>query len=66
MKIYEYGRENKEINDVEDAATALVRFDNGAVLNAETSYSLNLPADRTEIALYGTKGGVTVKDDLKF
>lgn len=61
-----YGRENKEINDVEDAATALVRFDNGAVLNTETSYSLNLPQDRTEIALYGTKGGVSLKDDLKF
>ncbi|MBO4406541.1 MAG: Gfo/Idh/MocA family oxidoreductase [Clostridia bacterium] len=61
-----YGRESKEINDVEDAATALVRFENGAVLNTETSYALNLPEDRTEIALYGTKGGVTLKDDLKF
>lgn len=61
-----YGRTEKEINDVEDAATALVRFENGAVMNVETSYSLNLPEDRNAIALYGTKGGVTVSPDLHF
>lgn len=60
-----YGRTEKEINDVEDAATALVRFDNGAAMNVETSYNLNLPEDRNAILLYGTKGGAEVTNDVR-
>ena len=33
--------------DVEDAATALVRFDNGAILNVEVSWTLDTDNERT-------------------
>lgn len=53
-----------ELCDVEDLATALIRFDSGAVLNIEVSFSLNVSEDRGAIELYGTKGGAKVDPDL--
>lgn len=52
--------------DVEDLATALVRFDNGAVLQVEAAFSLNIASDEGKLQLFGTKAGVTVGDELKF
>ena len=46
-----------DICDVEDAATALIRFDNGLVLSIEASFCLNLKNDKGDIELFGTKGG---------
>ncbi len=54
-----------EICDVEDLATALIRFDNGAVLNVETSFSLNVSEDRGIIEFYGEKGGAKIDPELK-
>jgi len=54
-----------ELCDVEDLATALIRFDNGAVLNVETSFSLNVSEDRGIIELYGDKGGAKIDPELK-
>lgn len=45
-----------DICNVEDMATALIRYDNGAVTLLETSYSLNCE-EKTDIELFGTKGG---------
>lgn len=59
----ESGEEN--ICDVEDLATALVRFDNGAVLQIETSYDLNLKEDVYAMQLFGDKGGVRITPDLE-
>lgn len=51
--------------DVEDLATALIRYDNGAVTLLETSYSINGEGTTTK-ELFGTKGGIKVTDgDLK-
>ncbi len=55
-----------DICDVEDLATAMVRFDNGAVLQIEASFSLNIENDEGKIQLFGTKAGVTIGDTLKF
>ncbi len=46
-----------DICDVEDAATALIRFDNGLVLSVEASFSLNIKKGKGDIELFGTKGG---------
>lgn len=54
-----------ELCDVEDLATALIRFDNGAVLNVETSFSLNVSEDRGIIELYGDKGGAKIDPELR-
>ena len=51
-----------DICNVEDMATALIRYDNGAVTLLETSYSLNCEP-RTDIELFGDKGGFKVTDN---
>ncbi len=53
-----------ELCDVEDLATALIRFDNGSVMNFETSFSLNVSEDRGYIELYGDKGGAKIDPEL--
>lgn len=51
-----------DIYNVEDLATALIRYDNGAVTHLETSYSIN--GEPTGInQFYGTKGGMLMNDD---
>ena len=56
---------SEDICDVEDMATALIRFDNGAVLNVETSFTLNVESDRGIIELYGEKAGAKIDPELK-
>ncbi|MBR4748477.1 MAG: Gfo/Idh/MocA family oxidoreductase [Abditibacteriota bacterium] len=51
--------------DVEDMATALIRFDNGAVLHIEVSFSLNIPQDDEEnVEIYGDKAGAVLFPNL--
>jgi len=54
-----------DICDVEDFASALVRFDNGFVLSIETSYSLNIKNNVANIELFGTKGGAKLDPQLE-
>lgn len=51
--------------DVEDMAAALVRFDNGAVLSVETSFSLNIKEDSSSLELFGTKAGARLEPKLE-
>ena len=50
----------KDVCDVEDLATALIRFDNGAVLSVEASFSLNIKSGVGSIELFGTKAGAKI------
>ena len=66
---FDYGASKgsaENICDVEDLAVALVRYENGAVLEVETSYSLNLKEDRYSQEYFGTKGGVKIDPKLEF
>lgn len=54
----------KPIFDVEDLASALIRFDNGATLAVEAAFSLNIPKDVGRIELYGTKSGAVVDPEV--
>lgn len=54
-----------EICDVEDLATAMVRYENGAVLVLDTSYALNMKEDFYSIQLFGSKGGVRACPDFE-
>ncbi|MBQ2881160.1 MAG: Gfo/Idh/MocA family oxidoreductase [Clostridia bacterium] len=47
----------KPIFTVEDLATAMIRFDNGAVLHVEASFNLNLKENLGDVSLYGSKAG---------
>lgn len=54
-----------DVCDVEDMASALIRFDNGAVLSIEASFSLNIKEDEGKIELFGTKGGASLSPELE-
>lgn len=56
---------DKDLCDVEDLATAMIRFDNGAVLSIEASFSLNIKTDEGKIELFGTKGGAKLDPELE-
>ena len=51
--------------DVEDLSAAMIRFDNGAVLNVETSFSQNIKDDVLFLDLYGTKAGAMMEPKLE-
>lgn len=54
-----------DICDVEDLATAMIRFDNGAVLSVETAFSLNLKKNSGDIELFGTRAGAKLSPELE-
>ena len=58
-------KSEKDICDVEDFATALVRYDNGAVLSVEASFCLNLKQDVGKVELFGEKGGLSLDPSLE-
>ncbi len=49
----------KPIFNVEDLATAMIRFDNGAVLHVEASFNLNLKAGTGNLEFFGDKAGLS-------
>ncbi|MBM7568467.1 Gfo/Idh/MocA family protein [Paenibacillus sacheonensis] len=51
-------------NDVEDAANAVIRFENGASLLVDVSFTLHAAKDELYIKLYGDKGGAEVEPAL--
>lgn len=54
-----------DIFNVEDFATALIRFDNGSVLSVEASFSLNLKNDMGDIEFFGTRAGARLSPELE-
>lgn len=55
----------EKIFNVEDLAVAMIRFDNGAVLTMEASFTLHTQCPEEGIQMYGSKGGVKMSPDLK-
>jgi len=51
-------------NSVEDLANAMIRFENGASLVVDASFTLHAREDKTSIALYGSKGGFELEPEL--
>lgn len=49
--------------NVEDFVSALIRFDNGFTLQLEASFNLNIPKDKGEVSVFGTKAGVKIEDN---
>ena len=52
--------------NVEDMASALIRFDNGMTLQVEASFNLNIKSDTGSVQLFGTKSGASVSPDIEF
>ncbi len=59
------GKTEKDVCTVEDLASALIKFDNGATLKVEVSFALNIKQDSCTLDLYGTKGGVKMYPELE-
>jgi predicted dehydrogenase len=59
------GATDHDICDVEDLASAMIRYDNGAVVTVEASFSLNIEKPVGRIELFGTKAGAKLEPDLK-
>ncbi len=55
----------EDICDVEDLASAMIRFDNGTVLSIEASFSLNIKGDQGKIELFGTKAGAKIDPEVE-
>lgn len=55
----------KDVFDVEDFASAMIRFDNGFVLTVEASFSLNIGSGIGKIELMGTKAGTLIDPEVK-
>ncbi|GEN56159.1 oxidoreductase [Halolactibacillus alkaliphilus] len=66
LSFYQASDYDPNVNDVEDLANALIRFENGASMFLETSFTLHASKDETKVTLFGDKGGVEVEPDLTF
>lgn len=54
-----------DIFDVEDLASAMIRYDNGVVISIEAAFSLNIKKDEGKIELFGTKAGAKMDPELE-
>lgn len=55
-----------DANNVEDMANALIRFENGASLLVDVSFTLHAKKDEITVKMYGDKGGVELEPELSF
>ncbi|QTC40350.1 Gfo/Idh/MocA family oxidoreductase [Bacillus sp. V3] len=51
-------------NDVEDLSNALIRFENGASLLVDVSFTLQAKKDELYVKLFGEKGGAEIEPEL--
>ncbi|OPH57653.1 oxidoreductase [Paenibacillus ferrarius] len=51
-------------NTVEDMANAMIRFENGASLLVDVSFTLHAKEDELTVKLYGEKGGAELEPEL--
>ena len=54
----EYGA----VADAEDFATGMIRFENGATLQLETSFGVHTDLEEVYLELYGTRGGAALRN----
>lgn len=64
LSAYQAADYDASLNTVEDMANALIRFENGASILVEVSYSLHAKEDESTVKLYGTKGGFEIDPEL--
>ncbi len=62
---YTAATEQASVFDVEDLATAMIRYDNGSVVSIEAAFSLNLKENEGKIQLFGSKAGAKLDPELE-
>ena len=64
LSFYKAADYNADHNDVEDLAKALIRFENGASLFVDVSFTMHAKQDEIAVKLYGEQGGAEVEPEL--
>jgi predicted dehydrogenase len=64
LSFYKASDYDASLNSVEDLATALIRFENGASLYVDVSFTMHAVQDEVYVKLYGDKGGLELEPKL--
>lgn len=64
LSFYKASDYSADHNTVEDLANALIRFENGASLMVDVSFTLHAKRDELSVKLYGDKGGAEIEPEL--
>lgn len=64
LSFYQAADYDPEKNSVEDLANALIRFENGASLMVDVSYTLHAAKDELSVKLYGDRGGAELEPEF--
>jgi predicted dehydrogenase len=65
LSFYQAADYDPSNNDVEDLANALIRFENGASLMVDVSFTLHAHKDEMSVKIYGDKGGAEIEPELQ-
>jgi len=65
LEYYKAADYDPSFNTVEDLANALIRFENGASLIVDVSFTLHGKQNGVEVSLYGERGGIILEPELK-
>lgn len=65
LSFYKAADYDPEKNTVEDLANAVIRFENGASLMVDVSFTLHAKEDKISVNLYGESGGVELEPALE-
>ncbi|AGA57390.1 putative dehydrogenase [Thermobacillus composti KWC4] len=65
IEFYKAADYDPSFNTVEDLANALIRFENGASLMVDVSFTLHGKQSGVEVSLYGERGGIILEPELK-
>ncbi|MGG1638462.1 Gfo/Idh/MocA family protein [Paenibacillus sp. NRS-1760] len=64
LSFYKASDYDSSKNTVEDLANALIRFDNGASLLVDVSFTLHAKKDEITVKIFGDKGGAEIEPEL--
>jgi predicted dehydrogenase len=64
LSFYKAADYDDKKNTVEDLANALIRFENGASLMVDVSFTLHAKKDELYVKLYGERGGAELEPEL--
>ncbi|MFC0524711.1 Gfo/Idh/MocA family protein [Pontibacillus salicampi] len=64
LSFYQAADYDPALNDVEDLANAMIRFENGASLLVDVSFTLHAKENELYVKLYGDKGGAEFEPEL--
>ncbi|MCQ6563103.1 Gfo/Idh/MocA family protein [Paenibacillus mendelii] len=65
LAYYQAADYDPTLNNVEDFSNALIRFENGASLAVEVSFTLHALKDEIGVKIYGDKGGAEIEPELQ-